>query len=478
MFRSLRSRLFLTYLLVTSLVLIVIGLLLIYFLLQAPNPIGQQIEYRRLDFWISQFSSREARGLLAVQPNRLTEVIERVDQMVKARAILVGADGEVLGDSRPEEEPLPLDVLSKVAASKTDTRGLFRYTPVDRWLYVSSPIGDQRWIVLVAPQPTLRALGLLGDELMRTLMVAGSVALLLSIILAWLIAHWVTAPLRRMAEASISVTAGEYDQQLTLTGPEEVQSLAAAFNEMVRRVQASRQAQRDFVANVSHELKTPLTSIQGFAQAILDGTAQKHEDQQRAARVIYDESDRLRRLVEDLLDLARIDAGQVVFERHTVDLGALLRSVVERLSVHAEEVGVGIESHLPDFPPLVGDGDRLAQVFTNLIDNAVKHSSEGGVVNLRGEREGGWVSIHVDDTGPGIPPDELSRIFERFYQLDKARSGGRGRGAGLGLAISREIVQAHGGRLVAQSVIERGSRFTVQLPIIRPDDTTLVRGSS
>jgi len=478
MFRSLQSRLFLTYLLVTVLVLTVIGLLLIYFLLQAPNPIGQQIEYRRLDFWISQFSSREARGLLTLPPNRLTEVIERVDQMVKARTLLVGADGEVLGDSQPEEEPLPLDILSRVAASKTDTRGLFRYTPVDRWLYVSSPLGDQRWIILVAPQPTLRALGLLGNELLRTLLVAGSVALLFSIILAWLIAHWVTAPLRRMAGASKAVAAGKYDQQLPLTGPEEVQSLAAAFNEMVRRVQTSRQAQRDFVANVSHELKTPLTSIQGFAQAILDGTAQKPEDQQQAARVIYDESDRLRRLVEDLLDLARIDTGQVAFERHQVDLGALLRSVVERLSVRAEEVGVRIESRLPDFPPIVGDGDRLAQVFTNLIDNAVKHSSEGGVVNLRGEKEDGWISIHFDDAGPGIPPEELSRIFERFYQLDKARPGGRGRGVGLGLAISREIVQAHGGRLVAQSAVGRGSRFTVQLPIIRPDDSTLVRSHS
>jgi len=478
MFRSLQSRLFLTYLLVTVLVLTVIGLLLIYFLLQAPNPIGQQIEYRRLDFWISQFSSQEARGLLTLPPNRLTEVMERVDQMVKARTLLVGADGEVLGDSRPEEEPLPLDILSKVAASKTDARGLFRYTPVDRWLYVSSPLGDQRWIILVAPQPTLRALGLLGKELLRTLLVAGSVALLFSIILAWLIAHWVTAPLRRMAGASKAVAAGKYDQQLSLTGPEEVQSLAAAFNEMVRRVQTSRQAQRDFVANVSHELKTPLTSIQGFAQAILDGTAQKPEDQQQAARVIYDESDRLRRLVEDLLDLARIDTGQVAFERHQVDLGALLRSVVERLSVRAEEVGVRIESRLPYLPPIVGDGDRLAQVFTNLIDNAVKHSSEGGVVNLRGEREGGWISIHVDDAGPGIPPEELSRIFERFYQLDKARPGVRGRGVGLGLAISREIVQAHGGRLVAQSVVGRGSRFTVQLPIIRPDDSTLVRSHS
>jgi signal transduction histidine kinase len=247
---------------------------------------------------------------------------------------------------------------------------------------------------------------------------------------------------------------------------------------MMQQVQGSQQAQRDFVANVTHELKTPLTSIQGFAQAILDGTAQNAEEQHRAAQVIYDESDRMRRLVEDLLDLARIDAGQVSFDRQPLDLGALLEAVVERLGVRAAEEGVRIESRLPTLPDLIGDGDRLAQVFTNLIDNAVKHTSQGALVILQGEVEGGWVSIHVDDSGPGIPPDELSRIFERFYQLDKARAGGRERGVGLGLAISREIVQAHGGRLVAQSVLDRGSRFTVQLPIIRPDDTTIVRSTT
>jgi signal transduction histidine kinase len=304
---------------------------------------------------------------------------------------------------------------------------------------------------------------------------AGVVSLLASAALTWLIAHWVAAPLGRMARASKAVAAGEYNQQLPLSGPEEVQSLAAAFNEMVQRVKVSRQAQRDFLANVSHELKTPLTSIQGFAQAILDGTMREEGDQQRAASVIYDESERLRRLVEDLLDLARIDAGQVDFERQPIDMGALLSAVVERLSIRTTEGSVRIESRLPQLPTLIGDGDRLAQVFTNLLDNAKKNTPMGGVVTLRGDVESGWISLHIDDTGPGIPPDELSRIFERFYQLDKSRSGGRDRGVGLGLAISREIVQAHGGRLVAQSTLGRGSRFTVQLPIIRSNDTTLSR---
>jgi signal transduction histidine kinase len=340
---------------------------------------------------------------------------------------------------------------------------------------VASPTDERHWLVLTVPQPTLRGLGLVATGIVRTLSIAGLIALLLSVIFAWVTASWVASPLAHMAAASKAVAEGDFDQQLPLKGPQEVRSLAQSFNEMVKNVQSSWKAQRDFVANVSHELKTPLTSIQGFAQAILDGTAAEAESQQRAVQVIYDESDRLRRLVEDLLDLARLDAGQVVFEKQSVDMNALLEGVVEKLSIRAAEKSVRIETRLPKLPSLIGDGDRLAQVFTNLIDNAIKHTPGGEKVSLKGEVEGGWVTLHVDDHGEGIPPDELSRIFERFYQLDKARAGGRERGVGLGLAITREIVQIHGGRVVAQSVVGRGSRFSVQLPIVRPDDTTLVR---
>jgi signal transduction histidine kinase len=247
---------------------------------------------------------------------------------------------------------------------------------------------------------------------------------------------------------------------------------------MAHRVKASQQMERDFVANVSHELKTPLTSIKGFSQAILDGAVDNVAAREHAARVIYDEANRLHRLVEDLLDLAKIDSGQIEFGRKPVNLGLLVRNVIEKLSLRAAEKGIDITDRLPELPIIIGDGDRLAQVLTNLCDNAIQHTPEGKTVCVHGETEGNWVSIHVDDSGPGIPPSELSRIFERFYQIDKARKHGKGQGSGLGLAISREIVRAHGGRLVAQSVAGYGSRFSLSLPIVQPGDETLASSQS
>jgi signal transduction histidine kinase len=283
--------------------------------------------------------------------------------------------------------------------------------------------------------------------------------------------------LQGMSRAAMAVADGDYRQTLKLNGPQEVQNLAQSFNAMVDKVQTSQQIQRDFLANVSHELKTPLTSIQGFAQAMLDGAVEDTEARDHAVRVIFEESDRLRRLVEDLLDLARIDAGQIEFKRQPIDLQALLGSVVDKLILPAKEKGVVLENRLDAFPTMIGDGDRLAQVFTNLVDNAIKHTPPDRRVIVHGNAAQGWISIHVDDSGSGIPNEDLSRIFERFYQVDKARRGGKDRGVGLGLAISRQIVEAHGGRIVAQSTVGKGSRFTVQLPIVQPDDETLVHGS-
>ena len=471
MFRSLQSRLFLTYLLVAGLVLLFVAVSLLFFLLRSAS--GDQRVYLDLERSLPIITRGQGRLLLELEGDELISTIERMDQISNARIIIVSPQGEVLADSRSMESQVSADVLQQTGEGQEIVRGRFGEPGEGVWLYISQPLVQRFRIILASPRPTLLNLRLWWDSVLRPILQAAGIALFLSIFLSWLISRWIAAPLDRMAEVSRAVAAGDYNQRLQPGGPQEVRGLALTFNEMVTRVQEGQKAQRDFVANVSHELKTPLTSIQGFAQAILDGTAQDRDSQQHAAQVVYDEAQRLHRLVEDLLELARMDAGQIDFHQDRVDIMALLIAVVERLSVKAAEAGVNVINTVGQLPVLIGDGDRLAQVFMNLIDNAIKHTPEDGQVSLWGEYADGWISIHVEDSGPGIPEDELSRIFERFYQLDKARPGGVDRGVGLGLAITREIVRSHQGRMVAQSELGRGSRFTVQLPVVRADDTTL-----
>jgi two-component system OmpR family sensor kinase len=469
MLTSLRARLLGTYVLLIGAVLALAGMGLILLLLR--NPIPERQTALRLELVASVLVERDARPGALAEPARLQPLLARLG-LADGRVLILAADGQVLGDSLPEgpalRDPARLDT--------TDTgQQIIRDASGRAWLAVVHPLPGGRRVVVAAPRPLLRGLLVLGDDLLRPLLQAAGLALVLSTLLAWLVSRSVAGPLQRMGAAARAVAEGDYQTQLQPGGPAEVRQLAAAFNDMVRHVQASRQSQRDFVANVSHELKTPLTSIQGFAQAILDGTASEPASRRHAAEVIYDEADRLRRMVEDLLDLARLDAGQAALSFAVVDLPMLLETVGERFDPPAREKGVGLSQHSEGLPPLVADGDRLAQVFTNLIDNALKHTPPGGQVRVVGHAAGDWITVQVEDTGEGIPPDKLTRIFERFYQADRSRRGGAGRGVGLGLAISREILAAHGGTLTAESTPGAGSCFTVRLPRARSTDSTVTR---
>jgi two-component system, OmpR family, sensor kinase len=240
----------------------------------------------------------------------------------------------------------------------------------------------------------------------------------------------------------------------------------------MERVQTSQQSQRDFIANVSHELKTPITSIQGFAQAILDGTVQTPELLKQSANVIYNEAGRMHRLVMDLLALSRLEAGTADLQYGTVDIGLVLENVVSKFQLQAKQLEINLMSDLKPIPPFWGDGDRLAQVFTNLMDNALKFTPQGGQVHVNSGIEARNIVVKVADTGCGIPPKDLSRIFERFYQVDKSRKGGSGRGIGLGLAIVKQIVLAHKGKIKIESEQGNGTTFSVILPIIQSKDIT------
>ncbi|HAY84670.1 MAG TPA: hypothetical protein DCY42_07025 [Chloroflexi bacterium] len=457
MFSSLRSRLLASFAIVISVVLVTSAVTLLLFV--ARSNLAARLELRSTAARLLQRPDLELN-----RPGLFDELVARVDENIGMRTLIVGRDGAVLADSRasqfPELRPvrlIPVDPLKEV----------FTIRDVDgkEWLYTGRRVDSGvALLILQARQPFRQLIGSpISAELLRSLAQAGTVALVLSLLLAILISRSVASPLSKISDAARQLADGK---QITLRpeGPAEVRLLGEVFNEMSARVLASQQSQRDFVANVSHELKTPLTSVQGFAQAILDGTANTPESQRDAAQVIFDESGRMQRMVFDLLDLAKLDAGTADLQMQPVKLDLLLQAVVERFSPQSKQANVLLTFSSGDLPTVIGDGDRLSQVFNNLVDNAIKHTPPNGQVQLTAEVDSERVAVSVRDTGAGIPVDELPRIFERFYQIDKSRRGGPAHGSGLGLAIANQIVLAHHGEMVARSASGKGSEFLVYLP--------------
>lgn len=471
MFTSLRTRLWLSYALLVAVALTVVAIVLLGFLLTNP------LLYRQANLRINQvqkwlFEQQEQWADLS--PQQLEPWLERLNELPlmqenDTRVLVFDRQRNLIIDSQGNLTTLGLPHLPRVRPT-----GVVRDEQGSPWLYSVKQLQNGHWLMVVAPRPPVPVAAILSDELFAPILRAGIVALLLSLILAYVVARWVADPLQRLVLASHKVPNVDL-ATLPEGGPREVQDLVHAYKEMQQRVQTSQQSQRDFVANVSHEMKTPLTSIQGFAQAILDGTAQSPVEQQQAATVIYAEAGRMYRMVIDLLDLARIDAGTAKFVFEPLNVKALLHTMEEKFALQARQTGVTLQVRAAELPAIPSDGDRLAQVLTNLIDNALRHTPPGGLVTISATLEPNALNVSVSDTGDGIPSNALPHIFERFYQADPSRSGGKDRGAGLGLAIAQEIVLAHGGTLHAESEPGKGSTFTLSLPRIHPGTSTIIR---
>ena len=485
--KSLQARLTLSYLLVILICLVLVGLTASLFL----RGYQRDLIFRRLEDR-AVLASRLASTEIMQRRLQAEEAIPRlIGETVQGRDLpmsiyLLDPQGQVIAGSngRLDGQRFGELAVSGETSPRWPARGVRRLAQGDQILYVAQPVwrpgqADQRKVayILLLTAPNRGGLAAVAELLPRLFWV-GLVALVVSLVVAALMAYSIAHPLERIALAAEQISAGKYDQQLTISTPAEVARLAASFNSMAGRVKATLQSQRDLVANVSHELKTPLTSIQGFSQALLDGTAGDEQSRGRAATIIHEEAGRMRRLVDELLDLARLEAGQVILAREPVDVAELLRGCAARFGSAADQAGIAVAAQVPTWLPLVmGDPDRLGQVFGNLVDNAIKHSAGapgGGRVALSAEQQGRMVVCSVTDNGPGIPADDLPRVFERFYQVDKSRarrsgapdSPGQARGAGLGLAIAKEIVHGHGGRITAESVEGLGTRLAVYLPAL------------
>lgn len=299
------------------------------------------------------------------------------------------------------------------------------------------------------------------DDSVTTVVIAASlVAVIASIGLAIVLARMLANPLAEVGAAARRIADGDYAARVPRDGPEEIASLADSFNQMAASLERQEAMRRDFIANAAHELRTPLTNLQGYLEALRDGVITADRATYES---LHEEADRLVRLSRSLDALAEGDAGASPPQLVDLDLATTIGAALELAAPAIERAGLRLEADVPPTLPARADPDRLAQVLANLLSNAVRYTPAGGVVTVRAERRPGDVLISVANTGEGIPPEDLDRVFERFYRVEKSRDRARG-GAGIGLAIVKQLVEGAGGRVGAESR-DGLTRFWFSLPV-------------
>lgn len=316
---------------------------------------------------------------------------------------------------------------------------------------------------LLVARPRASVTAAAASQLAPLLIASGLAALLVAMLLVVLVGRTLTRPLTELAAAAEDVAAGNYSRRVGIRGDDEIGKLGVAFDRMAEAVERARKVQRDFLANLSHELKTPLTSLIGFSQALMDGSLKTQADRARAAAIVHEESERVLRMAQELLDLARVEAGSVVLSITAVDLGGQLQQELEIVRQRADARELRMALDVPaDTPPVAADAERLHQVLDNLLDNAVKYAPASSTVRVGVSVAGSSVETIVSNPAGAHPPDP-ERIFDRFYRADPSRSAAGG--VGLGLAISREMTTAMGGRLWADIDAEGNLRMHLRLPV-------------
>ena len=313
-----------------------------------------------------------------------------------------------------------------------------------------------------AVEPYLPPLQGLSESMNRFLVLGGLLAIGLALVLTFVLSRRVSSPIQALALTAGQLGRGDLSQRAQVREKGEIGALAQAFNSMATNLEHAEQLRRNLVADVAHELRTPLSNIQGYLEAIRDRVMKPNA---ATIRALSEEAALLSRLVEELQELSLAEAGELKLVYQAEDIATLVKQTATPWEPQATAKEISLSLDLPDRLPSVNiDWQRISQVLHNLLENAVAHTGRGGKITISAARKGDWVEIGVADTGEGIPAEDLPNIFERFYRVDKSRARATG-GSGLGLTIAKRLVEAHGGRIEAQSKLGKGSRFSFTLPV-------------
>jgi signal transduction histidine kinase len=464
MLSSLRSRLVLTY---AGLTLLAVGTLAIYTVYSLEDLLLQRLA-ADLTSQARLVGDQVADDLAADRLDNIRDRLARVDALTDARVIAVDARRRIIGVSEANERDR-LGLASEDDSLRAALRGeelvnVLPRTRAGEVLYVATPIRYNGQVIgavrltyqLEDIEGTLRTLNL-------TVAAGALGAVLLAALISLSFARAIANPIRNLSRAAHDLAAGNLQQKLEPATGGEVGELVESFNTMAERLRESDVARREFASDVSHELNSLAGAMQTAAEALERGADQDEALRGRLVRGLVGHTDRLSRLAEDLLQLARLEAGQLKLELERCELADVARRIVDEFAAEAHERGLSLTLQAPDSLPCQADELRLVQALGNLVENALKYTPPGGRVAVSAAALHGEYQITVADNGQGIPSDELPHIWDRYYRVEGRASGGPG-GTGLGLAIAAGIVKAHRGRIEVFSRLGEGTTFTIHLP--------------
>lgn len=397
----------------------------------------QALKYQRLALILSSYYE-ETGSWDGVQ-----KLIEKIKKTYNSQIVLANEEGTIVGDTSGgmtgsiSEEELSLKIAT-LGEAKDPTGFLF--------------LRDRK-------RSQLEKIFL--SSVNRSITVAAVLSILAAVILTAIYSRRTLKPIQELTSAAEKISRGELDQEVRVKSRDEVGKLASAFNSMAEDLKEQERLRKDMVSDVAHELRSPLTKTHGYLEAIKEG---RMEAKPRVIDSLYKNSELLKKLVDDLHDLARAEAGKLDLEKQPILLRDIVKRAIESVRVKLEEKGIDLKVDPGEDALLDVDPDRVHQVFQNLIDNAVIHVEEGGHIRITTELEDGYVRVSVSDDGEGIPEKDLPHIFNRFYRVDSSRSRSSG-GTGLGLTIAKELVEAHGGEIEVSSERGQGATFSFTLPL-------------
>lgn len=477
-----QKTLFKKYLRITSLVLLISFFLLSFIMMIAISGYWKSEKQGLLKQNAESVARIAADSVITVNRNeyqvdgvRMQTFILAFAENIDADIFVTKLDGQTLlaaygsGGSVDETKKVSPAIMQQTLAGKYIAQGTMDGFYNQQYYIVGLPIvvpkanGQSVQIGAVFAAYNVQSFNIFRLDMLKMFVLAAIAAFMVSFCVVWLFTYRLVQPLRNMAAAARCFGEGNFSVRVPVASEDEIGQLSVAFNNMADSLGSVEHVRRDFIANVSHELKTPMTTIAGFIDGILDGTIPPEKEGQYL-HIVSQEVKRLSRLVRTMLDLSRIDSGELKLRPARFDLTNTVLSALISFEKAIEDKGIevrGLENTESLF--VDGDPDMIHQVVYNLIDNAVKFTNEKGYLEIHLREDQNRMTVSVENSGDGISPDELPMIFERFYKTDKSRSQDKN-GMGLGLYIVKTIIRLHGGEITATSVWHQNCRFEFWLP--------------